>query len=98
MSNPYFQFKQFIIHQDRCAMKVTTDACLFGAWVAEEDKSKKAKGKRKVAEAVRQSTLAKRKVAGALRQSTLALRQVTLAHRQSTLTLRKIAWPLRQFA
>ncbi|HET9058186.1 MAG TPA: methyltransferase [Chitinophagaceae bacterium] len=34
MANSYFQFKQFIIHQDQCVLKVGTDACLLGAFAA----------------------------------------------------------------
>jgi tRNA1Val (adenine37-N6)-methyltransferase len=40
MSGETFVFKQFIIHQDKCPMKVGTDAVLLGSWINAEKANK----------------------------------------------------------
>jgi tRNA1Val (adenine37-N6)-methyltransferase len=37
MANAYFEFKQFTIRQEHCAMKVNTDGVLLGAWANPSD-------------------------------------------------------------
>ncbi|MDI1324523.1 MAG: methyltransferase [Algoriphagus sp.] len=40
MANSWFQFQEFLIEQDRCAMKISTDAVLLGALANAENPSK----------------------------------------------------------
>ena len=39
MSKNSFQFKQFTIHQEDATLKVCTDSCLFGSWIASAEEN-----------------------------------------------------------
>ena len=41
MPKEYFEFKQFVIYHDKCAMKVGTDGVLLGAWTTTEQNTKR---------------------------------------------------------
>lgn len=34
--NTFYEFKRFVVHQDKCQMKVCTDSCVFGSYIAEQ--------------------------------------------------------------
>ena len=37
MSNNYFKFKQFTVHQEHAPFKITTDSVMLGAWAQLKD-------------------------------------------------------------
>ena len=41
LAKPHFRFKQFSVWHDQCAMKVSTDGILLGAWASISNTTKK---------------------------------------------------------